>query len=149
MKKSTYQLIERLKALGFTYEEACKLRRIEMTLHRWAELECGDSNDYASWGIERDDKTRKPSIVTHPHNGSPTRTYVIADREKGALKRLQMIVDARNERLGGNQGKSWGNRLKFYHQSDPRGCVLYLILNSDIAGQEINSVYTRGLAVCD
>ena len=30
-----------LLSLGFTTEEAARLRRISMTLHRWHELECG------------------------------------------------------------------------------------------------------------
>ncbi len=36
------QLFNRLMALGFTYQECVSLYKIEMTLHRWYEKECGD-----------------------------------------------------------------------------------------------------------
>jgi hypothetical protein len=36
-----------------TDQDAVQLRRIAMTLHRWRELECGNSNNYASWAIVR------------------------------------------------------------------------------------------------
>jgi hypothetical protein len=45
--------LNRLQEAGFSFEDASALRRISMTLHRWHELECGDSNDYGSWAIER------------------------------------------------------------------------------------------------
>ena len=53
----------------------------------------------------------------------------IADRERGALKR----VAAECKRIGAH----------FYHQSDPRGCVLYI-------GAEpmSDSDYHRGVAAC-
>lgn len=88
------------------------LRRCEMTLHRWAELECGDGNDYQSWAIERDEGSGVPYMVYHPHNGTPTRRHKIADREAGALKRVAEIC----RRLG----------LHFFHQTDPRGVALYV-----------------------
>ena len=51
--------INRLQAAGFSYEDACALRRISMTLHRWHELECGDANNYASWSIVRGRKVNR------------------------------------------------------------------------------------------
>ena len=87
------------------------LRRCEMTLHRWGELECGDGNDYASWAIERDETTGEPFLVTYPHDGKERRR-AIPDREKGALKRVATIC----KRAG----------LHFYHQTDPRGVQLYV-----------------------
>ena len=41
-QKAKFELFARLQSLGFTYDEAYSLRRIEMTLQRWAEKECGD-----------------------------------------------------------------------------------------------------------
>ena len=73
------------RGIPASLDDARTLRRAEKTLHRWAELECGDSNDYAS---------------------------LIADREAGALKRVTAICTA----LG----------VHFYHQTDPRGCALYV-----------------------
>ena len=138
MTKRTTALIQRIVALGFTSEEAWKLRRIEMTLHRWSEQECGDSNDHCSWSVERDEKTGKPFRVVHPHKtGSKSRREAIADLETGALRRLAAIT-ARYPEIHG------------YHQTDPRGASLYLLRASDIRpGKEPDSVYSRGLAVCE
>jgi len=70
-QKRKFELFSRLQAMGFTYEEAVKLRRVEMTLQRWAEMECGDSKSYASTAIERDEATGKPYRVTMPHHLKP------------------------------------------------------------------------------
>lgn len=87
------------------------LRRAELVLHRWAEFECGDGNEHASWCIERDEQTDKPSLVTYWHSGRTTR-HRIADREAGALKRVAALC----KRLG----------LYYYQQTDPRGAALYV-----------------------
>ncbi len=129
------RFFNRMADLGFTYEEASKLRRIEMTLSRWSELECGDSNAFNSWSIERDPETEKPSMVTHTNTGKSYQTP-IADREKGALKRLATIM-------------SKHPKLVSYNQGDPRGCALYILRKSDVRkGESIDSVYNRGVAVC-
>jgi hypothetical protein len=143
----TARLFDSLSKLGFTYAEADALRRIEMTLHRWDEAECGDGNDFASWSIERDETTGKPFRCVYPHNG-PSRRTPIADREAGAMRRLKAILDARNVReLDAN--KSSFNSLIGYHQGDCRGCALYLVRAGDVpAGESIDSYYNRGLAVC-
>lgn len=132
--------------LGFSYDESVKLRRIEMTLHRWSELECGDSNDYCSWSVERDETTQKPYLVTYPHSEGKSRRRLIADRESGALRRLQQIMAKHAD-------------LWFYHQTDPRGCALYIgrktdlrVLNasraSGVENLPLDVHYTRGMAVC-
>lgn len=177
-------LFDRLRDLGFTLEEAAALRRIEMTLHRWAEQECGDSNDYCSWAIERDTDSKaictqckhkwygetaethncpkcgdcapirhkatgKPYRCVYPHSASckPRRTP-IPDRETGALRRLEKIVRQRNARFFERNGKSFKDAVRAYHQTDPRGCALYIVRNSDLSdGLSIDSCYTRGIAV--
>jgi hypothetical protein len=101
------------------------LRRAELILHRWAELECGDGNDYQSWAIERDEKTNKPYMHTYPHQGE-SRRYAIADREAGALRRIAAICKERG--------------LYFFHQGDPRGSQLY-ISNEPLT----ESNYTNGI----
>lgn len=138
--RSKYELFHRLGEIGFSYEEASQLRRIEMTLQRWAEGECGDSNDYCSTCIERDEETNKPYRVTMPHDlpsSQATRTP-IADREAGALKRLAAIMAKHPD-------------FAAYHQGDCRGCMLYIVRKSDLIqdGQPlpIDQHYTRGLAV--
>lgn len=141
----TADFFNRMAALGFSYDEANKLRLIEKTLQRWAELECGDSNNYASWAIERDEGTEKPFMIRHVYGqagrngmiGTKDRTIKtpVADREKGALKRLSNIMES-------HPG------LVSYHQTDPRGCALYVLRKSDLNGDSIDSVYTRGFGVC-
>lgn len=113
----------------FDLSDVATLRRAEATLHRWAEGECGDSNDLASWSIERDEETGIPYRCVYPHNGKPRR-YRIPDREAGALRRVAKVC----ERLG----------LHFYHQTDPRGCALY-VSTEPLTDRD----YTRGVPVCD
>ena len=139
-KQRTVRFYNSLERLGIDFDTADKLRRIEMTLHRWSELECGDGNEYASWAIERNENTDKPFMVRHIYerNGQPYRlmTTPIADREKGALKRLSNIMAS-------------FPTLTFYHQTDPRGYALWLIPKEKLNnGEDISSVYTRGVAVC-
>lgn len=132
--KQRVEVIRRLQDAGISWEHANALRRISMTLHRWCELECGDGNDYASWAIERDEQTGKPYMVRYPHDGKPRRTPV-ADREKGALKRLQTIMS------------HYPNYVA-YHQTDPRGAAVYVVRKDDIPeGATLDSCYNRGIAV--
>ena len=125
-----------LASLGFTYEEIYSLRRINSTLQRWAELECGDSNDFQSWAIERDEETEKPFMVIHPHTSNTTRRYAVADREKGALKRWAAIM-AKHPNL-------W-----HYHQTDPRGCAVHVGEYNERTprGADLSACYTNGIAV--
>lgn len=150
-QKRKFELFARLQALGFTYEEAVSLRRIEMTLQRWGERECGDGSN---WGLERDEKTGKPYNVWHGEGKA--RRYPVADREAGALRRLAAIVKARNLRESPTEfmqanAQDW---VFAYHQGDCRGCMLYLITRGQLTDRQtgallpIDQYYNRGLAVC-
>lgn len=120
--------IFRRTQVSLSFDDANTLRRAELTLQRWAEGECGDGNDYASWAIERDEKTGIPYRVTYPHKGD-VRRYRIADREAGALRRVREVCER--------------NGLSWFHQTDPRGCALY------VSNEPLNdSDYTRGVACC-
>lgn len=132
-EKDKFELFSRLEAMGFSYDEAAQLRRIEMTLQQWSEQACGNSDNYKSWAIERDPKTEKPSMVVHPYDGK-TYSYAIADREAGALKRLAAIMAKHPDFVS-------------YHQNDPRGCALYIVSKKDVSGP-LECCYTRGLAIC-
>jgi hypothetical protein len=127
--------------LGFTLAEAEALRRISMTLHRWAELECGMDGGC----IERDDTTNKPFW----HNSHSGRLSPIADREAGALKRLAAIIKTRNERVSAQPlDCETRGTLHAYVQGDPRGAALYIIRPDDVpAGADVNSYYNRGICV--
>ena len=124
----------RLGQAGIGYDDATALRRISMTLNRWCELECGDGNDYASWSIERDEATDIPYRCVYPHTGDMYRTRT-PDREKGALKRLAVIMDRYPAFVS-------------YYQTDPRGASLYIVPRDRLdEGDDLSSVYTRGIAV--
>jgi len=103
------------------------LRRAQMTLHRWAEEECNGT-------IQREEGDGKPfrvwDSVGQRADGSwyDKRSQApIPDREAGALRRVAKVC------------KDAG--LFFYHQTDPRGCALYVhtepLTHSD---------YNRGIA---
>lgn len=104
-----YRIAERL---GIEFYDVCAFRRDSMTLRRWFERECGDSNNYASWSVERDPDTDIPYQVTHIYTHAKAMRTRIPDREKGARKRIA----ERCERLG----------LYYYIQTDCRGLALYL-----------------------
>lgn len=149
-QKAKFELFQRLQNLGFTFEESQQLRRIEMTLSRWAEREAGDGTN---WAIERDETSGRPFMVYHGEGKA--RRYPIADREAGALRRLGLIVDARNGRealkhmqAGGHLGDKTPGFVLPYHQTDCRGCMVYLVTRAQLGDDKIDSVYNRGLAVC-
>ena len=155
-----FRLFARLQELGFTYDEAVSLRRIEMTLQRWAELECG--NDRGA--VERDETTGKPRFYYDAQVRTITgqigwvrKSYPVADREKGALRRLAKIVSDRNTRnwIGSGVGISeMPSFVSAYSQGDCRGCMLTLITREQLTDKQtgallpIDQHHTRGLAVC-
>lgn len=133
-QKRKFELFARLQALGFTYEEAASLRRIEMTLQRWGELECGTDRGC----IERDETTGKP-FFTYEAGSGPRRRYPVADREAGAIRRLDAIVKARNCRET-NSSRA-GNWVISFHQGDCRGCNLYLLTREQLTpNQDSNQI---------
>lgn len=135
----------RLDKLGISLSDQSALRRIETTLSRWSERKCGDENGNA---IERDEATGIPYWTCEHASGGSRGRYKIADKERGALKRLKAIM-ARYPHL-------W-----YYNQRDPRGCALYVgtwadipesrpvaITNEPERARLVSSYYTRGVAVC-
>jgi hypothetical protein len=141
MNKHTVEMLGRLQALGFTADEALRLRRISMTLHRWNELECGTGDDRVTISVERDEQTGKPFFRRQwmGYNNQwqdVSRPY--PDLEKGALRRLAKIMEAHPD-------------LVSYHQTDPRGASLYILRQSDWPDRQnrLDSIYTRGIAVHD
>ena len=130
-RTDTYAIMQRFQARGLTisFEDANTLRRAELTLQRWGEMECGSSSDHASYSIERDEVTGLPYRCIYPHTG-PMRRYRVADKEKGALKRIAEVCKR--------------NGLHYFHQTDPRGCALY-VSNQPISDNDYSS---RAIAVC-
>lgn len=111
-----YALGQRIKALDGMHGLATPdyvaniLRRAQLTLHRWAEEMCNGT-------IQRNDPDDKiapnePRRYWDRYNGTSRGSMPIPDREAGALRRVAEVC------------KSVG--LHFYHQTDPRGCALYV-----------------------
>lgn len=146
MPKNRYDAIRALQSIGVTRDDATALRRISMTLHRWHERECGDSNDYCSVCLVRGykqpdgtfmyDDTGLPFEEVHSHRGSAKPSYrQVLDRERGALKSLGEIM-------------SRYPTLTPYVQADPRGCALYVLRPEDVPeGKAASVYYSRGIAV--
>lgn len=126
MKKhnSVEQLV---RFCGFARIDAERLRKDSMILHRWYELECGDDRGC----VERDEATGK----TYWRNAMSGRLTSFPDRETPARKRIDSVI----ARYPG---------LSVYHQTDPRGCALYVIRPGDVPeGGDVRSFYNRGVAV--
>ena len=139
-----------LVSLGFTTGESDALRRISLTLHRWAEHECNGI-------IERDETRQNRPFWSNPNTG---RHFVApaADRETGAIKRLKTIISSRNQRvitrmnepttLQGCLDQVLDVSLAYYVQGDPRGAMLYLLRPGDVPeGADVDSYYSRGVAI--
>lgn len=107
-----------------TMDDVNTLRRIQLTLHGWAEQECNGT-------IQRDDNGCVRGYSSNPDARYIDEYYKVADRETGALKRLAKIM---------TQYPS----LTYYHQTDPRGCALYVGTHEQMANEQ----YTNGVAVC-
>ena len=130
-RNETLALMQRLgsKDIYLSFPDANTLRRAQLTLHRWAEQECGDGNDYASWAIERD-ASGVPYRWTYQNRAGTVNSSVrIADREAGAINRISEVCQR--------------NALHYFHQTDPRGCALY------VSKEPLSdSRYTDGVACC-
>ena len=134
-KQNLVRLENRLCNMGINLADIRHLLRIERALHRWHELECGTDRG----AIERNERTNKP-YWRHAGigwNGLPqVRLTPMRDMEKSNMKALAGLM------------KSYPKLLP-YVQTDPHGCSLYIIDRADLPpGFNINSCYTRGVAVC-
>ena len=139
-----------LVSLGFTTGESDALRRISLTLHRWAEHTCNGV-------IERDETRQNRPFWSNPNTG---RHYVapVADRETGAIKRLKNIIASRNQRVITRMGEPTTLQgcldqvldasLAYHVQGDPRGAMLYILRPGDVPeGADVDSYYSRGIAI--
>lgn len=124
----------RMEELGVNRHGANRLLKAERALQRWAEAECGNSNEWASWHIERDEATGKPFRVTIPNRGHVVVRSPIRDMERAALRWAAEVC----EPLG----------LVWYHQGDPRGCALYVGTREMLGGLSMEQGHNRLVAVC-
>lgn len=112
--------------LTITHAGALALARAARALSRWAELECGTGSATVTRSVERDpDGTPWMRVEARGH----VWRHRTQDREAAALRRVRDVC----ARAG----------LHYYHQTDPRGCSLY------VSAEPIGSAdYNRGVA-CD
>lgn len=122
-QRNTFPHIGEVDAIANT------LRRAQLTLHRWAEEECngtiqrdGEQGDGRPYRPYESFYIRKDGSKAINRHKVPT-----PDREAGALRRVAEVCKAAG--------------LHFYHQTDPRGCALY------VSGQPMtHENYHRGIA---
>ena len=120
----------RMANLGFDGDETDQLVRIERTLHRWAEAEC--NGEIEREGENADGRPFRSFAAT----GGKHLAYPIADREAGAMRRLNRLMA---------QHPAW----IAYQQGDPRGCALYLVDRAKLGDHPIDGYYSSiGVAVC-
>jgi len=96
-------------------EQVATLRRAQLTLHRWAEEVCngtiqrdgedGDGKPFRVWSGNLYSTKAGRNVYTERRSPVP-------DRERGALARVEAVCKAAS--------------LYYYHQTDPRGCALYV-----------------------
>lgn len=131
--KPAYELASRIQRrfnIDITPIDAAILRIAERRLHRWHERECGDSDNYTSWCLVRDEDTGIPYCEYYPHTGKSYRIKV-RDIETAELAKVKTICTKYS--------------LHYYQQTDPRGCALY-ISNIPLADDRYSS---DGIACCD
>ena len=103
---------------GISRQDYKALALEEHRLQRWSEQECNGE-------IQRDDETGKP--FRHWPNQPTMSPVPTPDKEAGSIRRCKEIAE------------SYG--LKFFHQTDPRGCQVHVYRESDLQGSDIRSVY--------
>ena len=141
MKQTKKQQTARFFALmaenGFTYDETTALLKAERALRKWGELECGTGDGNRSVHVFRDE-SGKPFYHVEYRVGNEWKESVQPkrDTEKAALSKVESIMA---DKPG----------FRAYHQTDPRGCSLYIIRPGDIEpGENIRALYNRGIALC-
>lgn len=125
----TLRLAQSLECFKLLPDDIAKLLRIEKKLRRWHELQCGaDAGHVEEVGEEGSGNWE--FVNRHGHR-SPIRNAT-----EQARKTL-------------NAFKTVDPDLLFYVQTDPRGCALYLLKKSQVeSGEDVNAVYSRGVAIC-
>lgn len=118
-----------MQRLEIAADDSEALLRLERSLHRWHELECGTDRG----GVERDETTSK----TYWYDSRTGRRAPCRDAETPALKRLVKVM-ARYPHLGA------------YVQTDPRGCAIYVYRLEDLKARNaaIETCYSSiGVAI--
>ena len=116
--RAVQNAIERRAHTLISLDDARTLRRAELTLTRWAERHCNGEIEY--------DEDAGIWCAVSPVDRLVR--YKVPNLEAGALKRIQDVCER--------------NGLHWFHQTDPRGCALY-VHNEPLPCND----YTRGVAI--
>jgi hypothetical protein len=136
-KQQTDRFFDLMSENGFTHDETTALLRAERALRKWGELKCGTGDKNRSISVFRDE-SGKPFYRVQFYAGGQWRETVQPkrDTEKAAWNKVQSIMASKPG-------------FSAYHQTDPRGCALYVIRPGDIeAGGNVRALYNRGIALC-
>lgn len=107
----------------FTTAEWASLKRLARIIHKWNEDEC---NGAIQW---HGDNEETPKRYFQDHHGSFTITGpTIQDKKKQSLESARKIAAKHG--------------LSVFHQSDPRGCALYVYSAADLKGRKIDECYS-------
>ena len=107
----------------FTTAEWASLKRLAKIIHKWNEDEC---NGAIKW---HGDNEETPKRHFQDRYGSFTITGpTIQDKEKQSLESARKIAAKHG--------------LSVFHQSDPRGCALYVYSAADLDGRKIDECYS-------
>lgn len=123
--KRVYALAE---LLNLEADDILFLTKIERTLQRWAERESGNSTDSMAYWVEVDDDGKAWEVRDIWGINKQFR-YRIPNMEASALRKLSAFCKDKG--------------LYAYHQSDPRGCQLYISREHELTHEN----YTGGIAV--
>lgn len=112
--------------------ETGALKRIADTLVARNERECG-------YYVGTSSDERFPGIISGPFKTPPD------------LLSKSHLLYVKSGNTGWRKAKPPEKfaTLTFYHQTDPRGCALYIIRPGDVPeGEDVSAYYSRGIAVC-
>lgn len=106
----------------FSAADWATLKQCQRTLRKWSEDECNGI-------IQYDDDGVTPRRYCNDRCGSPTVPgSIVIDRSESAMERARKIAAKHG--------------LSVYHQSDPRGCALYVYNVHDLKGRKIDECYS-------
>lgn len=166
--RETEAMLSRLQSLGISRADAESLRRISMTLHRWHELECGDSDEHGSWTVTRGRSEMR--YGQHADGHGPHRVFLYDDNGKPFIEhhvhmwrrdpatgkqvcRTATLYTPTPDREAGARKRLAEIMARYptltaYVQGDPRGAALYILRPGDVpAGEDVGAYYNRGIAV--
>ena len=107
----------------FSAADWASLKRLARIIHQWNEDEC---NGAIQWHGDNEETPKRHFQDRYGSFTIPGPT--IQDKEKQSLEAARKIAAKHG--------------LSIYHQSDPRGCALYVYSVHDLKGRKIDECYS-------